>query len=276
MVTLLTLPYEIRSQILSYVLNDYEAPPKITSPYFSIDQPFLQPKRIYNTYNLFLTSRLIHAETTAALAHIRTDFQVNAHIIDKLRLVIPTWSFVPYRSHSVESLEITVKTLDIGVPWIRQLPSAEDYSGAYGGGGPFAKLLLNALEICTTPVRRTKGRRYAPPNINTLILNIITPEWLQWEYEEKISFEDMVAIFGNDSNVPQMLRDPAVFDNGNWLDLLRGMAAERMADFLREAVKDSWDSWAKVGGIEVRVDGKALVQALVVGTSPPVLISAPF
>lgn len=166
---------------------------------------------------------------------------------------------------------------------MRQLPCAADFPhgerrhGCINETGPLAKILLDALKICTVEVRRGKGQRYAAPSIQSLVLNVATPEWLRWEYsnDEPIGIRDMISIFGDENEVPISFRKLSFFADGTWLNVIRRLAAERIAEFVREIVKDDWDAWARVGTIEVRVDGKAFVQAFVVGTLPPVLISAP-
>ncbi|KAF2826847.1 hypothetical protein CC86DRAFT_369984 [Ophiobolus disseminans] len=127
MATLLTVPRELRDQILGYVIESHQnTAPELDQTFEEMTQPrkilenprlgswckvvlSLPDNPIVNTTSLLLTNHQLHTETleNIDLLHAR-EYDLDIVILDEV-IPLPTWTRVPLLTSSVDKVNVTIR-----------------------------------------------------------------------------------------------------------------------------------------------------------------------
>jgi hypothetical protein len=114
---LLSLPQELRDDIIEHVLSSFSAPPQSpehdTCPREEATdaralRPAITPPHVlYHAYGLLLTNRQLNTETRSRLAKARTPYSLDVMVVGNE--LWPSWTCCPARAPGIEAIDVTLR-----------------------------------------------------------------------------------------------------------------------------------------------------------------------
>lgn len=215
MSSLLTIPREIRDQILELVIFSHRAPPKSpTEPpqeRASLDNPrrfsswsygpenvkYDQQDIVPNSLSLLLVNRQLSAETKSTLERFPISYYLDVMIVNEQELH-PTWLSVPAFSNRIDNVVVTFRIFGTREPGGRSM-------FIIGDGSPpqITWCFYNLMEVflkCGPIANLKTGLRRKDVSINTLTLDFVSPPNAESDIASLLMRPDWLADFVNDYN----------------------------------------------------------------------------
>jgi hypothetical protein len=187
MSSFLSLPHEIRDQIINDVLYFHVTPPGYLSAPTVRQQiqqsqqdgafPVLPAYKVYNAYALLLTNWQVHHETFERLKKVPRTCKVDIYFASEDSL-LPTWVFVPCRRDKINTIEISFQTSGKEKPYLEALQLIFRQGSTNGAQpAPISALMLHILNVCITasPVMDRNNSNSIEYHVESLRICMCTP-----------------------------------------------------------------------------------------------------